>query len=52
MLVGQAQDQQRKGHDVQSKTKSYSAGETTNKCGPKGLPGVVIETEGSVLLRV
>ena len=44
------------GHDVQSKTKSYSAGDSVFASdygqGPKGLPGMVIETEGSVLLRV
>ena len=54
--VRQAQDQQKKNHDVRSQSRSFVIGESVYARnygqGSKWLPGSVIETEGSVLFRV
>ena len=54
--VRQVQDQQKKNHDVRSQSRSFVIGESVYARnygqGSKWLPGLVIETEGSVLFRV
>ena len=54
--VRQVQDQQKKNHNVRSQSRSFVIGESVYARnygqGSKWLPGLVIETEGSVLFRV
>jgi len=54
--VQQAQDSQKKGHDVRASPRSFSVGESVYAKnygqGPKWLPGLVVGTEGSALFRV
>ena len=54
--VRQVQDQQKKNHNVRSQSRSFVIGESVYARnygqGSKWLPGLVIDTEGSVLFRV